>query len=135
MRLPVGDAANAAAWGVVATALATRRGRAEAVRAALAAKQAGEQMNPAHWSGVGQKKLMRCSGKQNYQCWNGIEINGHVAATKLTEAIFTEIANLPAFDDTILAKARQQWLQLHGDLDVKKTALEHRKNELISKVA
>jgi DNA invertase Pin-like site-specific DNA recombinase len=87
-----------------------------------------------YWYGLGKKKLMKCSGNQNYRCWNGVEIDGKLAATKLAEAIFQEISSLPEFDATLLQKARQQWQKVHGSLDAKRKELERRKAEVTRKI-
>jgi site-specific DNA recombinase len=87
-----------------------------------------------YWTGVGEKKVMKCSRNQSYQCWNGIEVNGELVAKKLTSAIFREIMNLRGFDDTFLAKARQQWQDDRNAADAHKVELARRKQEIEQKI-
>ena len=88
-----------------------------------------------YWTGVGEKKVMKCSRNQSYRCWNGIEVNGELASKKLTGAIFSEIMNLPGFDDTFLAKAQQQWQEHRTASDAKKMELSRRKQEIEQKIS
>lgn len=55
-----------------------------------------------YYGGHGQSEHLVCSGATHYQCWNGIGVDGPVAASKLMAAIRTEIAALPEFDSELV---------------------------------
>jgi DNA invertase Pin-like site-specific DNA recombinase len=67
-----------------------------------------------YWNGIGSGKSLKCSGNQNYQCWNAAEVNGAMAGKKLAEAILARIEALPDFDPAFLAKAHAEW-QVQAD--------------------
>jgi DNA invertase Pin-like site-specific DNA recombinase len=61
-----------------------------------------------HWTGVGPRKMMTCSGAATYRCWNSLLLNGATATRKLTEAIFAAVVALPDFDETFQEKVRRE---------------------------
>jgi DNA invertase Pin-like site-specific DNA recombinase len=88
-----------------------------------------------YWYGVGNKKTMKCSGNQAYQCWVGGEFNGKVAADKLSAAIFREIMDLPNFDPALIETVRKQWRESNAEVMNQKKELVRRRQELESRVA
>ena len=60
-----------------------------------------------HWCGSKGRKMLTCSGATSYRCWNGVVLDGDLAARKLTEAIYAEVQALPAFDDCLHASFRR----------------------------
>lgn len=65
------------------------------------------------YGGHGQKEHLMCTGAREYKCWNGITVDGPLAAQKLSEAIFERIAGMPDFDANFLAMVREEWQQCH----------------------
>lgn len=51
------------------------------------------------FGGHGQKDHLMCDGARNYECWNGVSIDGPLANEKLTAAVMAEIEKLKDFDD------------------------------------
>lgn len=72
------------------------------------------------WSGTRARRLMKCSGSQLHQCWNGIEVNGELISRKLSESILAEIMALPDFDAEFLNKFRDEWCQHRQILQAQK---------------
>jgi len=54
------------------------------------------------FGGHGQTDHLMCDGARNYQCWNGVTVDGPLAARKISEAVFSEIAKLENFDAAML---------------------------------
>ena len=62
-----------------------------------------------YWNGIGKGKSLKCSGNQNYLCWNGLEVNGAMVGQKLAAAILAAIEALPDFDLTFFEKIQTEW--------------------------
>jgi DNA invertase Pin-like site-specific DNA recombinase len=54
------------------------------------------------YGGHGQKDHLLCRGAHDYRCWNGLTVDGPLAARKLIAAIRGEIAALPDFDPVLV---------------------------------
>ena len=65
------------------------------------------------FGGHGQTDHLMCNGAREYKCWNGITVDGPLAARKLSDAIFECIANMPDFDEGFLAMIREEWHKSH----------------------
>ncbi|MBI3408181.1 MAG: recombinase family protein [Planctomycetes bacterium] len=83
-----------------------------------------------YWSGRKQNKLMRCSGNQNYKCWNGVEVNGAMVGCKLAEAILAKIEALPGFDQTLIEDVKVEWRAQENDRGSRLKELLARKLDL-----
>ena len=59
------------------------------------------------YGGHGIKDKMMCSGAKNYNCWNGITLNGPEAGQKMLKAILTEIQALPDFEKAFECKIEE----------------------------
>ena len=53
------------------------------------------------YGGHGLAAHLMCAGAYEYSCWNGITVNGPLAAEKLSAAILAEITALPDYDDIL----------------------------------
>lgn len=62
------------------------------------------------FGGHGQTDHLMCTGARDYACWNGVTVDGPLAARKMAEAIFHEIESLPGFDTSFEETVRQEWL-------------------------
>ena len=51
-----------------------------------------------HWHGMKGLKVMLCSGAADYQCWNGLFVNGEECASRISTAILQAISEMPDFD-------------------------------------
>src|SRR5262249_25046530 len=63
---------------------------------------------PYVYGGNGLKDHLMCRGAHEYRCWNGLTVDGPLAAHKLITAIRTEIASLPDFDPVLLQLVEEQ---------------------------
>ena len=52
------------------------------------------------YGGHGQTDHLMCGGAYDYECWNGITVDGPLAAEKLSRAILREIEALPGSEST-----------------------------------
>lgn len=58
------------------------------------------------YGGNGQLKNLICQGAVEHKCWNGVSVNGPLAAKKVSAAVREAIAALPDFVGTIVEKVR-----------------------------
>jgi DNA invertase Pin-like site-specific DNA recombinase len=79
-----------------------------------------------YWTGIGERKLMKCSGSQNYQCWNAVEVNGELIARKLLNAIFNEIMSLPGFDAALQDEFVRHWDETQSSLKERRQEIRRR---------
>jgi len=49
-----------------------------------------------------------CQGARDYRCWNGITVDGPLAASKLIAAIREAIAKLPDFDPVLVQLVEEE---------------------------
>jgi site-specific DNA recombinase len=62
----------------------------------------------------GQTDHLMCTGARDHACWNGVSINGPLAATKISAAMFSEIQMLEDFDATFMATVNEEAQQADG---------------------
>lgn len=60
------------------------------------------------FGGHGQKQHLMCDGARQYHCWNGITVDGPLAAQKISEAILNEYESLPEFDHCFLKLVNEE---------------------------
>ena len=49
-----------------------------------------------------------CSGAREHKCWNGITVDGPLAAGKISEVVFGELEALEGFDAAFLEMVEEQ---------------------------
>lgn len=54
------------------------------------------------FGGHGQKDHLMCAGAREYRCWNGVTFDGSDACRRLSDAVFSQIESLPAFESEFL---------------------------------
>ena len=72
---------------------------------------------PYYFGGHGRKTHMMCSGSREYRCWNGVTVDGGLAAEKIAAAVLAEVAALPDFDPVFLGDLRAEAAALHAEDD------------------
>lgn len=60
------------------------------------------------YGGHGQTDHLMCTGARGYRCWNGVTVDGPLAAQRIALAVNREIESLPDFDQAALAAIREQ---------------------------
>jgi site-specific DNA recombinase len=70
-----------------------------------------------YFGGHGRKSHMMCSGDRLYRCWNGISVDGSLAAAKIGSALLAEVMALPEFDPIFLREVTEQAASLHAEDD------------------
>jgi hypothetical protein len=70
---------------------------------------------PFVYGGHGQKDHLMCRGAHEYKCWNGVSVDGPLAAEKMIAAIRAAIAALPDYDQQLMALLREEMRRRHGD--------------------
>ncbi len=86
---------------------------------------------PYYYGGHGRKPHMMCSGSRDYCCWNGVTVDGGLAAEKITAAALAEVAALPDFDPVFLGELRAEAAALHAE-DDRRIAVLARREEVIA---
>lgn len=66
------------------------------------------------FGGHGQTDHLMCNGAREYKCWNGITVDGPLAAEKISQAVFREIESLEGFDEAFLASLHERASALSG---------------------
>jgi len=69
---------------------------------------------PFVFGGHGQKDHLMCRGAHEYRCWNGITVDGPLAASKLIAAISEAVAKLPDFDPVLVKLVEEERRQQQG---------------------
>jgi site-specific DNA recombinase len=67
------------------------------------------------YGGHGQKDHLMCRGAHAYQCWNGITVDGPLAAENMIAAIRAMITSLPDYDPVLLAQIEEELRQQQDD--------------------
>ena len=78
---------------------------------------------PLVYGAHGQKDHLVCRGAQEYRCWNGVSVDGPLAADNLIAAIRAEIAALPDFDLRLVQMVEEEVRQWQGARDGKEREL------------
>jgi DNA invertase Pin-like site-specific DNA recombinase len=60
------------------------------------------------FGGHGQRDHLMCDGARAYRCWNGITVDGPLAAERISNAVFHELAALEGFDAAFLLEVEEQ---------------------------
>lgn len=72
------------------------------------------------YGGHGQTNRLMCQGARDHQCWNGITLDGPLAAAMIADAVRREIEALPDFDREYEALLNEQVRAanqaLHGEI-------------------
>ena len=63
------------------------------------------------WGGHGQTDHLMCDGCRHYHCWQAISVDGPLATSKITEAVFKAIEALPGFDPCLHEMLREEMIQ------------------------
>ncbi len=56
------------------------------------------------FGGHGQTEHLMCQGARDYKCWNGITVDGPLAARKIAEGVLDTIELMPAFEENFLTE-------------------------------
>jgi len=72
---------------------------------------------PYYFGGHGRKSHMMCSGSRLYSCWNGVTVDGCLAAAKIGAAVLAEVMALPEFDPVFLRMVREEADNVHAEDD------------------
>jgi len=72
---------------------------------------------PYYFGGHGRKSHMMCSGSRLYSCWNGVTVDGCLAAAKIGAAVLAEVMALPEFDPVFLRMVREEADYIHTEDD------------------
>ena len=54
------------------------------------------------YGGHGQRDRLVCSGAKNYQCWNGVTVDGPLARERLSTSIHQALRQIPSFDSDLM---------------------------------
>ena len=83
------------------------------------------------YGGHGQTDHLMCSGAREHQCWNGITVDGPLAARQISEAVFREIEALEDFDGAFLRLVEEQARQANTEREagLRELAAETARNE------
>jgi len=60
------------------------------------------------FGGHGRKDHLMCSGAREHKCWNGVTVDGPLAAQKISEAVIGEIQALDGFDQAFMEMVERQ---------------------------
>lgn len=71
------------------------------------------------FGGHGQTDHLMCNGAREHKCWNGITVDGPLAAQKISEAVFQEIESLEGFHEAFLDMVQEQARQANHERDTK----------------
>jgi len=76
------------------------------------------------FGGHGQTDHLMCDGARAYHCWNGVTLDAKLTSRKILEAVYSEIASLPDFDEVFLQEVRCEAEHLNADRNLKIKELE-----------
>jgi len=69
------------------------------------------------WGGNGVTENLMCCGSREWRCWNSIGFNGMLSATRIVEAVTTELRDLDGFDTQVTELLRAATLDCSGDVE------------------
>jgi site-specific DNA recombinase len=72
---------------------------------------------PYYFGGHGRKSHMMCSGNRLYRCWNGVTVDGGLAAAKIGATVLAEVMALPEFDPVFLRMVSEEAERVYGEDD------------------
>jgi DNA invertase Pin-like site-specific DNA recombinase len=90
---------------------------------------------PYRYGGHGQTDHLMCGGAYEYCCWNGVSVDGPLAAEKLMTAIVGEINALPDYDNVLTDLMEKEIERLRSDQAGCRTQLEQKRNKLERELA
>lgn len=67
----------------------------------------------------GQTSCLMCQGAREHKCWNGVSLNGPLAAAKISDAVASEFEKLEDFDAVFEAELNQEARRVNDLLDSK----------------
>ena len=71
------------------------------------------------FGGHGQRDHLMCEGAREYKCWNGITVDGPLAAKRISEAVFSEIQGLADFERVFLEIVGEEAGQFNAACDIR----------------
>lgn len=75
------------------------------------------------FGGHGQKDRLMCSGARQHKCWNGVSVDGPLAAERIASAVLDVVENLPEFDEQFLSVIEEEQTQLESGRKTKRQEL------------
>ena len=69
------------------------------------------------FGGHGQNDHLMCQGARDHLCWNGVSVDGPLAAAKISEAVFGALRTLKDFDSTFSEILNEEVLRANEALD------------------
>ena len=63
---------------------------------------------PFVYGGHGQRDRLVCSGAKNYQCWNGVTVDGPLARERLSASIYQALRQIPSFDAKLMSALEKE---------------------------
>src|SRR5205823_59123 len=72
----------------------------------------------------GQKDFLMCQGAREHKCWNGVSLNGPLAAAKIAAAVASEFEKLEDFDAVFEAELNQDARRVNELMDSKARAID-----------
>ena len=75
------------------------------------------------FGGHGQTDHLMCQGAREHKCWNGVSVDGPLAAEKVSEAVFNELEALEDFDAAFIEMIERQNKKANQELSTKRQTL------------
>jgi len=69
------------------------------------------------WGGNGVTGNLMCCGSREWRCWNSIGFNGALSATRIVEAITTELCKLDGFDTQVTELLKAATVDRSGNVN------------------
>lgn len=82
------------------------------------------------FGGHGQTDHLMCDGARRYCCWNGVSVDGPLAAAKITSAVLSEIESIPDFDQVFLEMVNEEANRLDADAAARRLDCEQQVRKL-----
>jgi hypothetical protein len=77
------------------------------------------------FGGHGRKDHLMCSGARQHVCWNGVTVDGPLAANRIAAAFLQEVAKLEDYDATFLAMVTEESSKLDSAREGRLKELSH----------
>lgn len=90
---------------------------------------------PYVFGGHGQRDHLMCIGAKDYVCWNGVTVDGPLAAQKISIAVFEQINALEGFDETYLKMVQEEGRQLEARSEIRRTEIDQQIATLTRNIA
>jgi hypothetical protein len=85
--------------------------------------------HPDRYGGHGQTDHLMWAGAYEYRCWNGVTIDGPLAAEKPMTAILGEFAALPDYDEALTGLMESEIERLRSEQNRRKSQLERMRDK------